>query len=1032
MRVSDTDIAIAGLGLRLPPDINDADQFWEVLTSGRSVSGLTSSGPDGRRTPADGDGATGGLRRGIDEFDPLPFGIGMAEATDIDPQQRLVLESTWDCLADAGIGWNGLRGRSVGVFAGAYAQDWLLTQARSGAPFSGYVGTGTAHSMLANRLSYLLDVHGPSLAIDTACSSSLTALHLAIGALQREECELAVVTAVALGFDPTYRSMTTSALPFSPRGMCRPFDAAADGIIRGEGAVTLLLELDRTRGNRRSRATLLGSAVNHDGRTNGLTAPSTAAQTRLLRTALADAGVRASDVGYLEAHGTGTVLGDPIEARAIAAVYCADEVDRDAPLLIGSVKGALGHLEAAAGLAGVAVAVLSLQHREVPAQPGFAQINPAIDLRAGSLAVPQQRQPLQPGQLVAVSSFGFGGSNAHVVLGPAGPQEIGATEHEDDPAALHVLTLSAADADSLRARRELARQRLAAADAEHDVVRRTTRADAAHRYRFAWSAGSDADLACAVQEQAGGRGTGRISPASRAGAVWVFSGQGSRWSGMAAELLRVPRLRASWQRWEHEVHRATGWSLTEVLTRDESGPERSSSTTEDQVTIAAVQLALAELLISWGHRPTAVVGHSMGEVTAAVASGALTSAQGFLLLARRGQWIESAAAGGRMLALALPAAEVSTWIDCRTGVDIAAVNGPRSTVVSGPAESIATLAEALARAGVPARPLDVGYGFHSRLLDAVLPLDRATEDLGVPGSIPQYSTVTGRSLDLRREPDYWWRNVREPVRFADALTTALAETGARCVVELAPRPVLQHDIHAIAEGTLPDESVLVLPATRRGASLSATLGTLASGLYCHGIDLDAAALAPAPRTWTAPVPYGWQRRRFWPETDERRDQGPAADHRPAPPRDVASSVAAMPTPTHDAEVLAAQIRDHICALVSETLDEHPIVSADVPLGDWDLESLAIVTLRNAVEQRFGVSVPLSALFRSPTPRQLAALLVSVDPPETSLAIDPSEPIDPSELADPLDSLTDAELESLLAGLEASSASADTRRPSDPR
>jgi acyl transferase domain-containing protein len=239
MTGADSDrIAIAGLGFRLAPDIDEPAQLWNTLTAGRSVSSAVISGVEGRRAAAPArNGEPGGLRHGIDQFDPAPFGIGRAEATDIDPQQRLVLEATWDCLADGEIGWQGLRGRSVGVFAGAYAQDWLFTQARGGAPFSGYVGTGTAHSMIANRLSYLLDVHGPSLTVDTACSSSLTALHLAVGALRRGECEFALVTAVALGFDDTYRSMTASSLPFSPTAVCRPFDAAADGIIRGEGAV---------------------------------------------------------------------------------------------------------------------------------------------------------------------------------------------------------------------------------------------------------------------------------------------------------------------------------------------------------------------------------------------------------------------------------------------------------------------------------------------------------------------------------------------------------------------------------------------------------------------------------------------------------------------------------------------------------------------------------------------------------------------------------------------------------------------------
>lgn len=1004
-----SDVAVTGLGVRLSPDIDDAEHLWQVITHGRSVSGLTNSGPDGRRTPADGGGDAAGLRRSIDEFDPTPFGIGRAEAVDLDPQQRLVLESTWDCLADAEIGWNGLRAQSVGVFAGAYAQDWLLTQGRAGAPFSGYIGTGTAHSMLANRLSYLLDVHGPSLTVDTACSSSLTALHLAISALRRRECDLALVTAVALGFDETYRSMTTSSLPFSSRGVCRPFDAEADGIVRGEGAVTLLLELDHRRGHRRSRATLLGSAVNHDGRTNGLTAPSAWAQTRLLQAALADADVSADDVGYLEAHGTGTILGDPIEARAIAAVYAADDAPRRAPLLIGSVKGTFGHLEAAAGMAGVASAILSLQHRTVPPQTAFHRINPAIDLKGGALRIPRTAEVLPHGQLVGVSSFGFGGSNTHVVLGPATPGRASAAP-ESDPSALHVLTLSAADADGLQARRTLARHRVTAGT-ELDVLARTTRADSGQRHRYAWSAGSDAELAIALHDLAGGTATGRISSAAAAGAIWVFSGQGAQWTGMASELLQVPALQESWRRWEQEVQRATGWSLTERLAEQ----EHDTTTTVDQITIAAVQLALAELLSSWGHRPAAVIGHSMGEVPAAVVAGALSSAEGFEVLARRGSWIESAAAGGRMLAVALSAAEVSSSIDGRGDLSVAAVNGPQSTVVSGAADAIARLALDLAATGVATRQLPASYAFHSHLLDAIPIGDRSTATPGVTGTIAQFSTVTGRALDLARRPDHWWRNVREPVLFGDAMEAALAHTGSRCVVEIAPRPVLQQDIEAIAERALPDDRVLVLSTLRRRETLSTALGALASGLYRHGIDLNPIALSTSPRTWVSPVPYAWQRHRYWPETPARAAELAATPRRQslAPPEaDQSSGGRKVCGP--DAEAFAASIREHVCDLVSQALDDRPVVSADVPLGDWELESLAVVTLRNAVERRFGVVVPLSLLLQGPTPRQLAASLADLDPAPTLFHADQGD----ADQGDALDHLSDAELEALLAGLEA--------------
>lgn len=1002
-------VSIAGLGIRLAPDIDEPAQLWKTLTAGRSVSGTVISGVEGRRVAAPTrNGEPGGLRHGIDQFDPAPFGIGRAETADIDPQQRLVLEAAWDCLADGEIGWHGLRGRSVGVFAGAYAQDWLFTQARGGAPFSGYVGTGAAHSMLANRLSYLLDVHGPSLTVDTACSSSLTALHLAVGALRRGECEFALVTAVALGFDETYRSMTASSLPFSPTAVCRPFDAAADGIIRGEGAVSLLLELDRP-GRRPSRAKILGSAVNHDGRTNGMTAPSSAAQSRLLRSALADARVSASQVDYLEAHGTGTILGDPIETKAIAAVYG----ERDKPLLIGSVKGTLGHLEAAAGLAGLAAAVLSLQHGEVPGQVGFENANPALNLADGSLAVARHGDALRAEGLVAVSSFGFGGSNAHVVLGP-GTQH--ATIDADDPSAVHVLALSAADAESLSARRESARLRLAEPGADRaGVLSRTTRGMTPQRHRYAWSAPSPDELAEAVQVQAGGRGGGRVSASARSGAIWVFSGQGSNWLGMAEELRRVPRLRASWARWEQEVTAATGWSLRDRLAAIDAG-----TTTHDQVTIAAVQLALSELLMSWEHRPAAVLGHSMGEVTAAVIAGAITSAEAFAILAQRGRWIESAAGGGRMVSVALPATELAARLETTGAVGVAAINGPRSTVLSGAAEDVTALAVELVAEGIPVRELAVTYAFHSPLLDAVAPSERTVSLSAVAGGVPQYSTVTAARLDLEREPDYWWRNVREPVRLLAALTAALAETGSRCVVEIAPHPVLQRDIEAVAAQALPAEPVLVLAAARRQTPLRETLGVLAAGLFRHGLDLELRALAPATVGWAEPVPYAWQRRRFWREASNSTGIA-AAGSRPA--IEQIDHTESAGSPADQVGPAAAEITSHVCELVSAALDDQPAVSPDVPMGEWELESLAVVTLRNAVEQRFGITIPLPLLLDGPTPRALGLALA---PDRTAAAAADVEAV---SAEDPLDALTDAELVDLLTALETTAPPTpdDTRR-----
>ncbi|TYB50686.1 acyltransferase domain-containing protein [Nonomuraea sp. PA05] len=935
-------ISVLGAGVRLPGDVADLESFWSLLRDGVDAVTPSVDTLDGHRPkPADRveNGRWAGLLTDVDGFDAGFFGISPGEAAKMDPQQRLVLEVAWEAMEDAGLPLETLQRAGTGVFLGVYNSDYLTLQYGEPSSINTYTAPGGAHSVLANRLSYLLDLRGPSMAVDTACSSSLMAVHLAVRALRQGECDIALAGGVNIILNPISTLVTEKVLPLAPSGRCRTFDASADGIIRAEGCGVLVLTRESLAEGRRVRAVIRGTAANHDGRTNGLTAPNPRAQADLLRRALADARVRPDQVSYIEAHGTGTPLGDPIEVEALREVYG----DGASPCALGSVKTNFGHQEAAAGVTGLIKAMLVLEHEQVPPNVHLRRLNPEIDLTGSRLSAPATLTGLALGEhapLAAVSSFGFGGANAHAIL-QAPPARTGTSTPGAGGGTLGklVLPLSARDSAALVPLARAYAERLAGADAARAAAvcaaAGTRRTHLAHR--LCLTAEDPAELLARLNEVEGG---GAAVPPRPPRVAFVFSGQGSQWAGMGTELLRrEPVVAAEVAECDAVVRELAGWSVLEQL----ADGGRLHETEVAQVAIGALQLGLAALWRSWGVEPSAVTGHSMGEVTAAYAAGALDRAEAFDVLLSRARRAEEGAAGGAMASIALPPERVRALIGSDR-VGIGAINGPRSTVVSGDRQAVAAVCAAAERLGASVRRLPSRYGFHSPMLDGqdeLLAADLAHLRPG-PCTVPMYSTVTGALAGPGQlGAAHWGHNLRDAVRFSPAVS-AIAATGVTVFVELGPHPVLLRDLGE----TLEEAGVRyrAVGSLRRDQPVSATLDRSLGDLYRAGLELDwEAVLGSAPADVPLPA-YPWQRRRHWlGEAPQRADL-----------------VTTVPLAERTGTI-ALFVRRRIADALG--FDDVEQVPEDRPLADFALDSLVIVELKGQAESELGVTVPLQALLR---------------------------------------------------------------------
>ncbi|WP_231702974.1 type I polyketide synthase [Tsukamurella asaccharolytica] len=813
-------IAVVGIGCRFPGGALDPTAYWDLLMRAQdTVVGVPSDRWDADEyydpdpsTPGRMPSKWAGFLDEIRGFDAEHFGISPREAEAMDPQQRILLEVAWEALEHAGMAPEQLAGLRAAVMMGVYYNEYQASTATDPESIDAYSATGNAHSVTVGRIAYLLGLRGPAVAVDTACSSSLVSVHLACQSLRSRETDLALAGGISLILRPETQLALGKWGMLSPTGRCRAFDAAADGFVRGEGAGVVVLKrlTDAVRDGDRVIAVVRGSAINQDGRSNGLTAPNAPAQAEVITRALGD--VPASSVHFVESHGTGTALGDPIEFDALAQVYGAGA----GRCAIGAVKTNFGHLEAAAGIAGFIKAALAVHHGQVPPNLHFTRWNPAIAAEKSRLYVPVEADPWPAAsgpRRAGVSSFGLGGTNAHVVL-EQGPDVAPGSSGSDG---VHVITVGGTTPDRVRARAEELAGWLDGAgasavlsDVAHTVARQGDRAP----YSGAVAARDRAGVVAGLRAVASGEAAAGVSPIAQRpneGVVFAYSGQGSQWAGMGRRLLEdEPAFAAAIESIEPDFTAQVGFSLEQTLRSGESvqGIDRI------QPVLVGVQLALTELWRAYGVTPDAVIGHSMGEVTAAVVAGGLSVADGLRVIATRSRLMRRELSGqGAMALLELDSESVERLLVDHEGVSVAVIASPRQTVVAGAPDRVDAVIAAVTARNLLARRVDVDVASHHATVDPILGELRSALTGLTPTTprIPVLSTVSPGVEAPVFDADYWVANLRHPVAFAPAAAAAGQRYGV--IVEVSPHPILTH---ALTENVPAGRRVAVLPTLLRG------------------------------------------------------------------------------------------------------------------------------------------------------------------------------------------------------------------------
>lgn len=888
-------IAIVGIGCRFPGNANSPEAFWKLLRDG--VNAITEVPAErwslralydpNREKAGKIYTRTGGFIEDVDQFDAQFFGISPREAVRIDPQHRLLLEVAYEALDDGGQVPKGLAGTSTGVFIGISSHDYNNIQESVSERnlIDAYTNLGVADSIAANRISYEFNFHGPSMSVDTACSSALVAVHLACQSIWNGESTMALAGGVNALLKPELTIGFSKASMLSPDGQCRSFDAKANGFVRSEGAgIVVLKPLSRALADGdQIYAVIRGSAVNSDGKTNGITVPSSLAQEAALREAYRQAGVLPEQIHYIEAHGTGTLVGDPVEALALGNVLGRGR-HPDGYCTIGSVKTNIGHLESAAGIAGLIKAALALKYSQIPPSLHFQTPNPQIPFEELRLRVPQTLEAWpsknQEPRRAGVNSFGFGGTNAHVVLEEAPENECEINlESKIQNLKTFLLPLSARSPEALQAVAKATYDFLTAASSSSILLSNicytaSLRRDH-HNHRLALVADSKEELAENLQaflvgETRRGVSSGRIQAQSPK-LAFVFSGMGPQWWGMGRQLLEEePVFRKAIERCDELLRQHASWSLWNELT----ATEERSRINEPQIAqpaIFAVQVALSALWHSWGIYPEAIVGHSVGEVAAAHVAGVLSLEDAVRVIFHRSRIQARVAGSGKMLAVELSSDEAERLlVGYSEHVSIAAINSLSAVTLSGNSAALEEIAQYLKQKQIFCRFLQVDVPYHSAEMEPLKAelVESLQEIKPQPITIPLFSTVTGQAIDgSKLDADYWAQNMRNPVLFAAAMDE-LVQAGHNLFLELSAHPVLAN---SISECLAQRGSIgTVLPSLRRKESERAILLGSLGKLYTLGYSADWNRLYPQAGHFVRLPSYPWQRERYWQESEESR------------------------------------------------------------------------------------------------------------------------------------------------------------------
>ncbi|MFC3890686.1 SDR family NAD(P)-dependent oxidoreductase [Lentzea rhizosphaerae] len=949
-------VAVIGIACRLP-GAPDPAAFWELLRDGVDAVGDV---PEGRWASVsglpdpEGTVARGAFLDSVDGFDAEFFGVSPREAAATDPQQRLVLELVWEALEDARVVPSSLRDSATAVYVGAMRDDYAeLAHATGDSAIGQHSNTGLHRGVIANRVSYVLGLRGASVVVDTAQSSSLVAVHLAAEAVRTGQASMAIAAGVQLNLLAESALATDRFGGLSPDGRCHTFDARANGFVRGEGAAVVVLKplSAAVADGDEIYAVLTGSAVNNDGATEGLTVPSAAAQEAVVRAAHRRAGLDADDIGYVELHGTGTPVGDPVEAAALGAALGAE---RSRPLPVGSVKTNIGHLEAAAGIAGLLKVVLALRHRELPASLHFSEANPRIPLASLNLAVQVQHGAWDGPLAAGVSSFGMGGTNCHVVL--VGASAVAARPDAVREAGTIAVPISGRTPDALRAQASrLAERPGSLVDLGYSAA--VTRTHFAHRAVVVAPDRSTVDSALAAVAN-GLPHPAVVTGTARSGGVgMLFTGQGSQRAGMGAELsARHPVFAEVFAR---IVDRFDG--LAEAIATGE-GLDRTEFT---QPALFAFEVAAHALLGSWGVRPDVLIGHSIGEVAAAHVAGVLSEDDACALVAARGKLMGALPDGGAMVAVG--ASEEAVRAELTDGVVIAAVNGRESVVVSGETAATLAVAERMRALGVRVKRLSVSHAFHSPLVDPMLDDFRAVVaglEFRAP-AVPVVSTVTGRIAEMT-SPEYWVEQVREPVRLLDAVVTVTDDVSA--LVEIGPDAALT----AMLPGCLPSSTqVRAIALQRADRQESVAAATALAGLHVHGVEVDWAAFYAGTGAVAVALPtYAFQRERYW----------------------IRATGTVGPVAATSAVDVSQLVRAHVAAVLGA--DDPSAVPATTPFRDLGFSSLMLEELRIALAGATGREFPSGVLFDHPTVQALTDHVAGASDVvvEQATRVDDGEPI----------------------------------------